>query len=432
MTFNPGDVGHLAEHDRISQLLTAPGIAPILATVLSDPTSLPVQALDGQFVRGNTSGDEVDHFSTAWTGRQWDVRLGTAGTPTAGGGPGIKISQTENITNLSQVGGNPGDNEANAALHVAVESLPGSLAQANAILATAKGAPVGTDVLAFGAWGRVTGGVGTGFGAYLEGRRDVASAHAIGAEIRVQNEGGADGTLNPNGASDTLGVWVSTSGTGGHKASAGVSLGTADDSQFLAGYHVTSYSVSGEAFRDESGSTASFQSRGTHDMGLDLGPANFTGYAIQLPAGTDSHSGISFGNDAFLYRDAAGRLRLVGALSVSGAITSDKSSGWVALTLGSSWQNYGGAETVAAYRRMADGTVRLRGSIKSGTTGTAIFTLPAGFRPAVSSREVFMAIGGPGVCEIDVGSDGVVKVAQYIASGSNSFVSLAGITFTTD
>jgi hypothetical protein len=47
-----------------------------------------------------------------------------------------------------------------------------------------------------------------------------------------------------------------------------------------------------------------------------------------------------------------------------------------------SWVNYGGAYAPAAFRKMPDGTVRLRGTVKSGTNASAIFTLPVGYRPA--------------------------------------------------
>jgi hypothetical protein len=46
------------------------------------------------------------------------------------------------------------------------------------------------------------------------------------------------------------------------------------------------------------------------------------------------------------------------------------------------WTNYLNAYAVAAFRKMPDGTVRLRGTVKSGSIATTIFTLPAGYRPA--------------------------------------------------
>jgi hypothetical protein len=49
-----------------------------------------------------------------------------------------------------------------------------------------------------------------------------------------------------------------------------------------------------------------------------------------------------------------------------------------------SWANSGGADETAAFYRDATGIVRLKGSIHSGTLGTAAFTLPSGYWPALS------------------------------------------------
>jgi hypothetical protein len=343
----------------------------------------------------------------------------------------VKISQTENITNLaSQMGGIAGANEYNAAVAVQAKGLPGSLAQTNAVMLTADGAPSGTDVCALGASGRVTGGNGTGFGAYLQGRRDVSTGRAIGAEIRAQNEGGTDGSFASTGG-DTVGAWVTTASSAGKNNAEGVAVASGDGtSKWLTGFHATAASCVNEAFRDDSNSAASMRVTGSHTFGVDLAGGTFTGYAINLPATTNSAGGIAMGNDTFLYRSAASTLRLAGTFSLSGLITSDV-MGWQTPTLGNSWINVSGEQT-AQYQKLPDGTVVLRGSISSGTVGAAIFTLPTGYRPSATKREVFMQIAGGGICEIDVLTTGVVQVAQYIASGTNAFVSLAGIRFATN
>jgi len=281
--------------------------------------------LAAAYVTTDHSGDQQDHFSPVRVGKVADMRSGTAAVPTAGAGPMVKLTQTEKITDLAtQMNSIPGDNESNAALHVHSFGVTGSLGQTNAILATAKGAPSGTDVCALAAWGRVTAGTGTGFGGYFEGRRDVSGARAIGAEIRVQNEGAADGAVNATGAGDTLGVWVTTSSTGGYKSGAGVSLGTTDSSKFKVGYHVTAGAVFNHGFRDESGSQISFLSLGTHNSGIDISAATFSDYAIKLPSGTTSAAnGINFGADAFIFRSLAGQLTMdtPGGLILNGGTT---------------------------------------------------------------------------------------------------------------
>lgn len=53
---------------------------------------------------------------------------------------------------------------------------------------------------------------------------------------------------------------------------------------------------------------------------------------------------------------------------------------WTAVTFTGAWVNYGAPYQVAQYRKVGD-EIQVRGLIKSGVSGTAAFTLPAGFRP---------------------------------------------------
>lgn len=55
-------------------------------------------------------------------------------------------------------------------------------------------------------------------------------------------------------------------------------------------------------------------------------------------------------------------------------------TGWVAPTLTNSWVNYGGGFEAAGYKKVGT-QVFIRGLVKDGAVGTAIFTLPVGFRP---------------------------------------------------
>lgn len=74
---------------------------------------------------------------------------------------------------------------------------------------------------------------------------------------------------------------------------------------------------------------------------------------------------------------------------------------WTAPTLAGAWVNFGGTQQVAQYRMVGD-RVFLRGVVKTGVIGTAVFTLPAGFRPpspngdlqfTVSSNSAFGVVG---------------------------------------
>lgn len=108
-------------------------------------------------------------------------------------------------------------------------------------------------------------------------------------------------------------------------------------------------------------------------------------------------------------------------------ILGSPSSDWTAPTLTGGWVVYGSDTAPPAYRRES-GTVRLRGAVKSGTGD--IFTLPADLRPS-AGNERFTVPAGAGAANVDVRWDGAVRVISYLASGTNAYVSLAGIHYST-
>lgn len=67
--------------------------------------------------------------------------------------------------------------------------------------------------------------------------------------------------------------------------------------------------------------------------------------------------------------------------------------------------------------------MRLRGSIKSGTVGTAAFLLTTGFRPAGDSNFACVSNNLFGFVIVNAGG------AVIVQAGSNSYVSLDGISF---
>lgn len=87
------------------------------------------------------------------------------------------------------------------------------------------------------------------------------------------------------------------------------------------------------------------------------------------------------------------------------------------------WVNFGGGDTTAAYYRDPFGTVHLKGTLKSGTIGTTIFTLPPGYRPQEIS--FFPAWSNAAFGGVIIQTTGAV-VAN---NGSNVSFSLDGITF---
>lgn len=79
---------------------------------------------------------------------------------------------------------------------------------------------------------------------------------------------------------------------------------------------------------------------------------------------------------------------------------------WIAPTLTNSWVVSGG-QTVG-YRRVGK-TVRIRGRVSGGTTGSA-FTLPVGFRPE-QEISFFVRNGTGGTsCLVRVATDGTVNI----------------------
>jgi hypothetical protein len=89
-----------------------------------------------------------------------------------------------------------------------------------------------------------------------------------------------------------------------------------------------------------------------------------------------------------------------------------------------SWAHYGSPYSNAGYIKRADGWVELVGVIKSGTVGSAAFTLPPGFRPATLKSILTLSNGAAG--RVDVGSDGTVTP---LSPSNNASVVLDGIYF---
>ncbi len=96
---------------------------------------------------------------------------------------------------------------------------------------------------------------------------------------------------------------------------------------------------------------------------------------------------------------------------------------FIAPTLLNSWVAFGGTGNPPGYFKDAHGVVHLRGLVKSGTVGAAIFTLPAGYRPA--NQELFACVSNDAFGRLDVTSAGNVTLAV----GSNVFASLDGVIF---
>lgn len=87
------------------------------------------------------------------------------------------------------------------------------------------------------------------------------------------------------------------------------------------------------------------------------------------------------------------------------------------------WANYGGTNEPALYYKDVWDRVFIGGIVKSGTIGTTIFTLPAGYRPQYAVIFAVSSNDAHGTCTVN--PDGTV-VAN---TGSNIYFSLSGINF---
>lgn len=82
-------------------------------------------------------------------------------------------------------------------------------------------------------------------------------------------------------------------------------------------------------------------------------------------------------------------LAIVGTM---GQLPTTVDSGWIAPTLTNSWVNYGSGYELAGYRLIGN-QMHLRGTLKNGVVGSAILTLPVGFRPTAGHVIVPSIIG---------------------------------------
>lgn len=123
-------------------------------------------------------------------------------------------------------------------------------------------------------------------------------------------------------------------------------------------------------------------------------------------------------------------LTVIGSLTAQGTITYSLRS--TLSTVGASgqpgflnsWVNGGAPYRAAGYTKTEDGWIRLHGSVKNGSVGSAAFALSPGFRPTATSRHAVASNAVFGI--VDITSAGLV-IPQ--SPSSNVIVSLDGIQF---
>ena len=100
---------------------------------------------------------------------------------------------------------------------------------------------------------------------------------------------------------------------------------------------------------------------------------------------------------------------------------------WQTPDLLNSWVHNGPGFEPVGFRWLHNGTMELKGFVKGGKLGQAIFMLPPDCCPTVQVAQLVVA--GPGEARLDITKSGAVMVRWYIGVGSNAGVSLAGCTF---
>jgi len=100
----------------------------------------------------------------------------------------------------------------------------------------------------------------------------------------------------------------------------------------------------------------------------------------------------------------------------------------------SSWVNFGSTDPVLKFKKDAYGWVHIEGTVKTGTVGVRIFTLPAGYIPATYKRFLILVQDAAYVlkgCELHITDAGFV-ILNSSDSSDNRRVSLTGLMFKID
>ena len=96
---------------------------------------------------------------------------------------------------------------------------------------------------------------------------------------------------------------------------------------------------------------------------------------------------------------------------------------WIAPTLLGTWVNYGAPEATVGYYINALGEVIIKGMVKDGTIGTAIFQLQVGYRPLENQRRACVSIDAFSESYVDPSGNVITS------NGVATWFSISGISF---
>jgi hypothetical protein len=105
------------------------------------------------------------------------------------------------------------------------------------------------------------------------------------------------------------------------------------------------------------------------------------------------------------------------AIHPAGMKTAMTPEAWITPTLTNGWVNFGAPRENLSFRKTVTGDVVIRGSVKNGATGTVVFTLPVGYRPA--NERQFPTVAGGQLGSVVVSSTGTVALTLGAGSSAN-------------
>lgn len=110
----------------------------------------------------------------------------------------------------------------------------------------------------------------------------------------------------------------------------------------------------------------------------------------------------------------------------AGRLAPTAGDAWVAPALTAPWANFGGGFQAARYRLYASGDVGIEGVVGTGATSvtgtSALFTLPAGYRP-VDTVMTAQVMNGNAVRQLTINNLGQVRFVN-LPAGAVTFVTL--------
>lgn len=178
------------------------------------------------------------------------------------------------------------------------------------------------------------------------------------------------------------------------------------------------------------------QNNGSNGISVDAG---VSGFAVIGCSSNNDNLGNAQGYGLFVAAGASDNYVVIGnnftgnalgAVSDGGTGTNKKIDGnigytppFIAPTYQTTWANFGSGYQNGGYRKDADGFVSLGGTVAGGASPSAIFTLPAGFRPA--GQLVYPINTSSGFGRLDIKANGSVE----LTTGGTASVTLDGIRF---